>query len=69
MPSIVPETFSYTISEAIKMGLPIVAFDIGAQGNRVKQYKLGKVVPLGSSPVVILAAIKTVLKIGQELNI
>jgi len=68
MPSIVPETFSYTISEAIKMGLPIVAFDIGAQGNRVKQYKLGKVVPLGSSPAVILAAIKTVLKIAQELH-
>jgi FkbM family methyltransferase len=68
MPSIVPETFSYTISEAIKMGLPIVAFDIGAQGNRVKQYELGKVVPLGSSPEVILEAIKTILKTAQELN-
>jgi FkbM family methyltransferase len=68
MPSIVPETFSYTISEAMKMGLPLVAFDIGAQGNRVKQYELGKVVPLGSSPEVILWAIKSVLKTAQELN-
>lgn len=68
MPSIVPETFSYTISEAMKMGLPIVAFDLGAQGNRVKQYALGKVVPLGSSPQVVLAAIQSVLKTAQELN-
>jgi len=68
MPSIVPETFSYTISEAMKMGLPIVAFDIGAQGNRVKQYELGKVVPLGSSPEEILKAIQSVLKTTQELK-
>jgi hypothetical protein len=68
MPSIIPETFSYTISEAIKMGLPIVAFDLGAQGNRVKQYPLGKVLPLGSSPEVILIAIQSVLKIAQELR-
>lgn len=67
MPSIIPETFSYTISEAMKMRLPIVAFDIGAQGNRVKQYDLGKVVPLGSSPVIILAAIQFVLKKAKEL--
>ncbi|WP_394998507.1 rhamnan synthesis F family protein, partial [Acinetobacter sp.] len=69
MPSIVPETFSYTISEAMKMGLPIVTFDLGAQGNRVKQYELGEVVPLGSSPEVILAAIESVLKKAQELRI
>lgn len=68
MPSIVPETFSYTISEAMKMGLPIVAFDLGAQGKRVKQYELGKVVPLGSSPEVILAAIQSVLKVAQKLG-
>lgn len=66
--SIVPETFGYTISEAIKMGLPIVSFDIGAQGNRLKQYELGKVVPLGSSPKVILAALQSALKVAQELR-
>lgn len=68
MPSIVPETFSYTISEAMKMGLPIVAFDLGAQGSRVKQYELGKVVPLDSSPEVILEAIQSVLKSAKALR-
>ena len=67
-PSIVPETFGYTISEAMKMGLPIAAFDLGAQGSRVKQYELGKVVPLGSSPEDILAAIQSALKKAQELT-
>ncbi|WP_060825347.1 rhamnan synthesis F family protein [Sulfurospirillum cavolei] len=67
--SIVPETFSYTVSEAIEMGLPIVAFDIGAQGNRVKQYKLGKVIPLDSSPSVIMSAIQDVYKINKESKI
>lgn len=66
MPSIVPETFSYTISEAMSMGLPVVAFDIGAQGNRVREYALGKVVPLGSSPEIILGAIQAVLRTAQE---
>ena len=66
MSSIVPETFSYTISEAMRMKLPIVAFDIGAQGRRVKQYTLGTVVPLGSSPEVVLAAIQSVLTSSRE---
>ena len=69
MPSIVPETFSYTISEAMKMGLPIVAFDIGAQGGRVKKYTLGKVVPLGSSPAIILDAIQAVLTSAKVATI
>lgn len=68
MPSIVPETFSYTISEAMKMELPIVAFDIGAQGNRVKQYKFGKVIPLGSSPELILSTIQSALVAAQEFR-
>ncbi len=66
MSSIIPETFSYTISEAMQMGLPIVAFDLGAQGSRVKQYKLGKIIPIGSSPDVILTAIQSILQFAQE---
>lgn len=35
IPSIWPETFSYTTHEAIATGLPVVAFGIGAQGDAV----------------------------------
>lgn len=34
-PSIWPETFSYTTHEALATGLPVWAFDIGAQGDAV----------------------------------
>lgn len=68
MATIVPETFSYTISEAMEMGLPIVAFDIGAQGNRLKDYVLGKVIPLGASPQTMFAAMESCLKAAQEMK-
>ena len=64
--SIVPETFSYTLSEAIKMKLPIICFDLGAQGNRVKNYDLGQVMPLNSTSKEILMAAQTLLKKAQN---
>ena len=44
IPSIWPETFSYTTSEAISMGLPVACFDIGAPAERVKKYEKGLIV-------------------------
>ncbi|MGB3406739.1 MAG: glycosyltransferase [Jannaschia sp.] len=35
VPSICPETFSFTTHEALSTGLPVLAFDIGAQGAAV----------------------------------
>lgn len=43
IPSIWPETFSYTTSEAISMGLPIACFDMGAPATRVQAYNRGLV--------------------------
>lgn len=40
-PSLCPETFSYVISEIIAMNLPVICFDIGAQGERVSEYEKG----------------------------
>jgi glycosyltransferase involved in cell wall biosynthesis len=37
IPSIWPETFSYTTHEALATGLPVLAFDIGAQGDAVRR--------------------------------
>ena len=58
MPSIIPETFCYTISEAMALNIPIISFDIGAQGSRISQYEKGIVIPLDSTPAEILNAIK-----------
>lgn len=40
-PSVWPETFSYLVSEVIKMALPIVCFDYGAQAEKVRTYSKG----------------------------
>lgn len=40
-PSICPETFSFVVSELIQMEIPIVSFNIGAQGEKVNLYKKG----------------------------
>lgn len=41
IPSIWPETFSYTTSESILSGYPVISFDIGAGAERIRQYDLG----------------------------
>lgn len=41
IPSIWPETYSYTASEAIYSGYPIVVFDIGAPADRVRNLNCG----------------------------
>lgn len=43
IPSIWPETFSYTTSEAISMGLPVACYNMGAPSERVGKYDQGLV--------------------------
>ncbi|MEX0311663.1 MAG: glycosyltransferase [Tateyamaria sp.] len=43
IPSIWPETFSFTTHEALATGLPVVAFDLGAQGDAVRAAAHGRV--------------------------
>lgn len=38
IPSIWPETFSYTTQEAINMGIAVACFDFGAPAERLKKY-------------------------------
>lgn len=47
--SIIPESWSYTLTYAIKAGMPIMSFDIGAQAARLKGYQPAQLVPLGAS--------------------
>jgi hypothetical protein len=40
-PAIWPEAFSYTLSEFVEAGIPVIAGDLGAQGERVRRFRLG----------------------------
>lgn len=44
IPSIWPETFSYTTAEAMSMGLPVACFNLGAPAERVLKYDKGLIV-------------------------
>lgn len=46
--SVWPETFSYTLSEALRSGMKVIAFDIGAVRDRLPA-GWGRLLPLGSS--------------------
>ncbi len=41
IPSICPETYCYTLTEALASNIPIASFNIGAPANRMKQLGLG----------------------------
>lgn len=45
IPSIWPETFSYTVHECLATGLPVLAFDLGAQGAAVEASPNGCLLP------------------------
>ena len=44
IPSVWPETFSYTTGEVMSMGYPVIVFDMGAPAERVREYEKGYVV-------------------------
>jgi len=48
--SIMPETWSYTLTQAMRHGLPIAAFDIGAIAERLRSRNGGLLLPLGDAP-------------------
>ena len=64
-PSICPETFSYVIEEAMLLRLPIVAFDLGAPGERLRDYSLGRLV----GAVDAAAALATMVEFHDELAV
>ena len=47
--SIWPETYSYTLSEAIVNNRPAIVTDIGAPGDRMKEYRCGYTVSLANA--------------------
>jgi GT2 family glycosyltransferase len=53
IPSIIPETFSYTTQEIMMMKLPLMVFNIGAPAERVSQYDKGYVLDEMSADAII----------------
>ena len=41
IPSVWPETFSYTTAEIMEMGMPLMCFNLGAPAERVAEYEKG----------------------------
>lgn len=65
IPSIWPETFSYTTHEALATGLPVLAFDIGAQGDAVRAAPGGHVVPFTPGGDLAGAILATLQQVSQ----
>ena len=63
-----PETFCYTISESILCGIPVLATDIGAVGERVKTLGCGWVVPHQASYQEILKKIEEIRNNQDEYD-
>ncbi len=53
LPSIWPETWSYTLGHAWRAGLYVAAFDIGAPAERIRRSGRGFLLPLGLPPTAI----------------
>lgn len=48
-PAIWPETWSFVLTEGLRRGLPIVAFDLGAPAARLRAMGRGRLLPLALS--------------------
>ena len=57
MPSVWPETFSFVLHEMRAMGLPVLAYDVGAQADTLRREGGGRVLPLGASAEDVLSAL------------
>ncbi len=63
-PSVWPETFSYLVSELIAAGIPIACFNLGAQAEKVSQYKYGEIITDNTNEAILSSLIKAFEK-GQ----
>ena len=67
IPSVWPETFSYTTSEIISMGFPVAVLPVGAPVERVKRYARGLVLK-DEQPENIVEEMILCGKLSAEVN-
>jgi glycosyltransferase involved in cell wall biosynthesis len=63
--SIVPESYSLALGECVRAGVPVLAFDLGALGDRVPDLGTGRLVPLEAGAEGIAAALRAMLLDGH----
>lgn len=57
LPSVWPETWSYTLSQMWQAGLEVVAFDLGTPAGRIREAQRGSLLPLGLPPAAACRAL------------
>jgi glycosyltransferase involved in cell wall biosynthesis len=57
MPALWPETWSYTLTQIWQAGLDVVAFDLGAPAERIRETRRGSLLPLGLPPAAACRAL------------
>ena len=55
-----PETYCYTLSEVLSAGIPVVGFDIGAVGERIKRLRVGWTVPIKERETGVIQKLKEI---------
>lgn len=60
-----PETYSYTMTESIASGIPVLSFDMGAINERIHKYKLGWTISRNSN---VNDIINKLLEISNDYN-
>jgi len=68
IPSIWPETFSYTTHEALATGLPVLAFDLGGQGEAVARAANGHPVRLIPDANPATAVLDKLARLGHSAS-
>ena len=63
---ICPETYSYTVNEAIVSNIPVLTVDLGAGSDRVKENGLGWIVPKDASCEAIMEALNSIKNNNTE---
>lgn len=61
LPSKVPETFSYTLSEAVANGIPVIVTDIGALGERCALHNYGWIVTTDNTADEIFGILENII--------
>ena len=63
-----PETYSYTLTECYMASVPVLTFDIGAVGDRIKKDELGWTISFSTNSTKILEKIEEIRNNKEEYN-